>query len=116
MVHVKGICKNQTPIRSCIIDDLYIQLLSQMSGKIGFILLHIGKPHALGGVREARVGECAVAVSGNHLSRIRLYNIYIDLIRIFAAAKLEADPPAAAQLEAAGPQHACSSLVIFPAV
>ncbi|MNC17313.1 hypothetical protein D3C75_651870 [compost metagenome] len=116
MVHEEGVRKYHSPIVGCIIDDFHIQLFAQIFGQIRLILLHIGKPQALSGVWKANVGKSAIAIPGNHLTRLGFHDIYICFVWIFGTAKLEADPAAAAQLEGAGPKHAGRSLVMFPAI
>ncbi|MNJ37711.1 hypothetical protein D3C77_325420 [compost metagenome] len=87
-----------------------------MFREIRFVLLHIGKPHALLGIREANVGKCSITVSGNDFSRIFNHNIHKYFIRVFPTPKFKADPAAATQLESARTKYTCSSLVIFPTV
>ncbi|MNI30420.1 hypothetical protein D3C73_842670 [compost metagenome] len=116
MVHEEGVRKYHSPIVGCIIDDFHIQLFAQIFGQIRLILLHIGKPQALIGIREANVSEGAIAIPGNDLPRLGFHDIYICLVWIFGTAKLEADPAAAAELEGAGTKHAGRSLVMLPAV
>ncbi|MNM49405.1 hypothetical protein D3C81_604090 [compost metagenome] len=116
MVHEEGIRKDYPPIRSCIIDDLNIQVLPQIFGKIRLILHHVGKPHALLWIWEVNIGESAVAVSGNYLSGIGSYNINIYFVIVFPTAKLETNPTAAAQLEGAGTKHTGCRFRVLPTV
>ncbi|MNS74669.1 hypothetical protein D3C72_1081520 [compost metagenome] len=116
MVHEEGVRKDHTPIRGCIIDDLHIQLLADILGKIRLVLLHVGKPQALIGIRKAYVGESAIAISGNCLPGVGIYDIYIGQLRVFRSAKLEANPAAAPQLESAGAKYAGCCFVILPTV
>ncbi|MNB98396.1 hypothetical protein D3C75_456460 [compost metagenome] len=113
---VNGVREHYTPIRDCMINNLQIQFFAGIFGQVRFVLLHIGKSHALRRVREAGIVKPAVTVSGNLRSRIRIDNAHIGLIRMLASAQPKGNPARSSQLKGAGTKDSCCSFRIFPAV
>ncbi|MNJ37712.1 hypothetical protein D3C77_325430 [compost metagenome] len=84
MEGVECVGKNYSPVRHCIINDFEIHFFAEILGEICLILLHIRQSQTLLRIREVNVGKCAITVLGNQISRIRIDDAHIHLIRTFA--------------------------------